>query len=198
MSVPAEIAHPQASLDEIKDLSRSKRGGDALMLLMLLRAEHTARVRRGETFAINPRRMSECRTLHWTEGRFREARDALICAKYLKVVEPGQNTRCGRRGAQYTLVEQFPLVTVAEQRAKRRAVAAFFRDARGNAPTGSRKAMASLIREAKRCAKLAKSTDTAAPTRQPTEQISRLQRWRTGARTRRHLAVVHEIKSESP
>jgi hypothetical protein len=93
-----------ASKSEIKDLSQEKNGGDALMLLMLLRSEHTARVRRGETFALNCRALADCQSLSWTEDRFRNARDVLLRCGHIKVVCPVRHRRRGRTAAQYTLV----------------------------------------------------------------------------------------------
>jgi hypothetical protein len=81
-----------------------KNGGDALMLLLLLRAEHTARVRRAETFALNCRAMALCASLSWTEDRFRNARDVLLRCGHIKRVTPGKNRRSGRTPTQYTLV----------------------------------------------------------------------------------------------
>ena len=98
-------ANPRASKEEIKHLSSiGKNGGDALMLLMLFRAEHSARVRRGETFAINPKKMAEHQSLDWSPDRFRAARKLLLAGGYIKVTEPGKNSRNGRRSTQYTLV----------------------------------------------------------------------------------------------
>ena len=73
-------------------------------LLMLLRAEHQARVQRGETFALNVKAMADKETLAWTPGRFRNAIDVLLRAGYIKLVEGGHNTRRGRVAKQYTLV----------------------------------------------------------------------------------------------
>jgi Bifunctional DNA primase/polymerase, N-terminal len=90
--------------DELRMLSAlGSNGGDAAMLLMLLRAEHTARVRRGESFAINPKAMAERRSLQWTPRRFRGARDALLRGGFITVAEPCKNSRNGRVSAQYTL-----------------------------------------------------------------------------------------------
>ena len=100
-------ANARASKEEIKHLSSiGKNGGDALMLLMLLRAEHSARVRRGETFAINPKAMAECQSLEWTPDRFRAAKKLLLIGGYIVVTEPGHNSRNGRTSTQYTLVSR--------------------------------------------------------------------------------------------
>jgi len=98
-------ATAQATKFEVKDLSaQGKNGGDALMLLMLFRAEHSARVRRGETFEINPKAMAKCQSLHWSPGRIRAARNVLLEAGYIKVVAQARNCRTGRMATQYTLV----------------------------------------------------------------------------------------------
>lgn len=91
--------------DEIKDLcGRSKHGGDAVALLLLLRAKHYGRTLRGETFALNVRATAESKTLDWTIERFRNAIKVLLGAGFLKIVTHGQNSRTGRRATQYTLV----------------------------------------------------------------------------------------------
>ena len=90
--------------DEIKDIcARGKNGGDAVALLMLLRAEHQARILRGETFALNTQAMAEQGTLDWTVERFRNAIKLLLEADYIRIVSKGKNTRGGRKATQYTL-----------------------------------------------------------------------------------------------
>ena len=97
-------ASARVSKAEVKHISTlGKNGGDALMLLMLFRAEHSARVRVGETFAINPKAMAECRSLDWTADRFRTATKLLLAGGYLKITKPGKNSRYGRTSTQYTL-----------------------------------------------------------------------------------------------
>jgi hypothetical protein len=71
---------------------------------MLLRAEHQARVARGETFALNVKAMVERETLAWTGDRFRKAIKVLLEANYLERVVESSNGRNGRIAAQYTLV----------------------------------------------------------------------------------------------
>ena len=90
--------------NEVKHFCGYKNGGDAVALLMLLRAEHQARVQRGETFALNVKAMADKETLAWTPGRFRNAIDVLLRAGYIKLAEGGHNTRHGRVAKQYTLV----------------------------------------------------------------------------------------------
>jgi hypothetical protein len=95
-------ANAQAEKAEIKGLSQEKNGGDAFMLLMLFRAEHTARVLRGETFEINVKAMAKCKSLCWSARRFRNARDVLLATGHIKITEPGRNCRTGRLATQYT------------------------------------------------------------------------------------------------
>jgi bifunctional DNA primase/polymerase-like protein len=90
--------------NEVKRLCTFDHGGDAVALLMLLRAEHQARVQRGETFALNVKAMADKETLAWTTGRFRKAIDVLLRAGYIKLVESGHNTKRGRVAQQFTLV----------------------------------------------------------------------------------------------
>ncbi len=95
----------RSDAEEMKALScEGKNGGDAFMLLMLLRAEHRARVLRGETFALNPKAMAKAKTLDWSRERFENAIRLLLRAGYIKQIAPGTNTRHGRTSAQYTLV----------------------------------------------------------------------------------------------
>ena len=65
------------------------------MRLRPIRAEHQARVQRGETFALNAKAMSDKETLAWTPDRFRKAIGVLLSAGYIKQVE-GTQTRPGR------------------------------------------------------------------------------------------------------
>ena len=89
---------------EAKHLSAlGPHGGDAGLFLILLRAEHSARVRRGETFAINCEAMAKAKTLNWSRRRFRAARNVLLAGGYLKIVAPSRNSRGGRTATQYTL-----------------------------------------------------------------------------------------------
>jgi hypothetical protein len=95
----------RSDAEEVKALSgEGKNGGDAFMLLMLLRAEHLTRVLRGETFALNPKAMAKAKTLDWSRERFENAIRLLMRAGYIKQTAPGRNTRHGRTSAQYTLV----------------------------------------------------------------------------------------------
>jgi len=97
--------------DEIKAVAAlGRHGGDAFMLLALLRVEHTARVARGETFAIAARAMAKTGTLPgWTEERFENARDTLIAGEFIRCVSQFRNGRSGRSAAQYTFVDRSPV-----------------------------------------------------------------------------------------
>lgn len=91
---------------EILALSRldPKGASDALALLTTLRIEHGARSRRDETFCITPHAMARDDVIPgWSRQRYMRARDLLIAAKLLEKVSSFQNTRDGRRGAQYRL-----------------------------------------------------------------------------------------------
>jgi hypothetical protein len=93
---------------EIRALAtlNTKTASDAMMLLLLLRIEHTARCRRGETFTITPKAMAEVEVIPgWKPQRYRTARDVLLRADLLKVVSSFCNSRNGRRSAQYCLPE---------------------------------------------------------------------------------------------
>jgi hypothetical protein len=80
-------------------LSQRSTGPDALMLLALLRWMHTARVSRGDTFAITPRSMSGS-VLPWSRKRIEKARDLLLEFGLVVMVRPFK----GRgKGARYTL-----------------------------------------------------------------------------------------------
>jgi hypothetical protein len=96
----------RTDVTEIKEVCGcSKNGGDAFALLMLLRAEHQARVLRGETFKLSTEAMSKSSTLpRWTIERFRNAIKVLLAAQFITVVTAAGNTRSGRKAAEYTLV----------------------------------------------------------------------------------------------
>jgi hypothetical protein len=89
---------------EIKLLnSMGRNGADAVVLLMVLRAEHGARYSRGETFSIVAEAMQEKQTIpgwHWK--RYVAARDLLLKAGKLKRVMDRQKTRTGWLPAKYT------------------------------------------------------------------------------------------------
>ena len=91
--------------EQVKDLVAEPHGGDAVALLMLLRAEHQARiVLRGETFALNVKAMVKAETMpSWTLERYRNAISTLLRKGYLQKAEEAHNSRRGRVAAQFTL-----------------------------------------------------------------------------------------------
>jgi hypothetical protein len=96
-------AKARVGKDELKHLcSFGSHGGDAVALLLLLRGDHTARVRRGETFAISCKAMAKAKSLDWSVRRFSAARDVLLAAGYIKVVSSGRNSRTGHTSTKYT------------------------------------------------------------------------------------------------
>lgn len=92
----------------------------AYYLLALLRAEHTTRVERGETFALVPEAMVSkmpVPTVSVSAGVLRQARDLLLALGYL--VKVSEHRSLGRRGwsaAQYTLSVGVEIVTVPVER----------------------------------------------------------------------------------
>jgi hypothetical protein len=105
----ASVARTNAA--EMKELAaRSKNGGDAAMLLMLLRCEHQARALRGETFALDTNAMAGSNTLPgWTIERFRNAIKVLLAANFIKLAAAGRNTRFGRKATRYELSSREPI-----------------------------------------------------------------------------------------
>lgn len=97
--------------DEIRWLTKEYQNGDAaLTLLLLFRAEHTARCLRGETFAICIEAMVNAETLGgWSARRYRDARDVLLSLGLIELVSES----CGPRAAQYRLAERRPTPSVA-------------------------------------------------------------------------------------
>ena len=67
-----------SALDRLCRLS-PRLGPDAMALLLMLQAQHTARCRRGETFSITPRSMAAHGVIPgWTRERYERARDLLL------------------------------------------------------------------------------------------------------------------------
>ena len=92
-----------SEIDELCRLSRNN-GPDAFMLLMRLRIEHSARCRRGETFAITPKAMARDNVVPgWTRERYQKARDLLLLAGLVGKVTCVRSTADGRVAAQYRL-----------------------------------------------------------------------------------------------
>lgn len=83
--------------DEIERLP-----GDALKLLSKLRADHTARCERGETFAIPATAMAKAKIM--SRHRIERARTILLREHLIVQVAPMMNTAAGRVPAQYRLV----------------------------------------------------------------------------------------------
>ena len=94
-----------SALDRLCRLS-SRLGPDAMALLLMLQAQHTARCRRGETFAITPRAMADHEVIPgWPRERYERARDLLLEAGLVVLVSP--HIRKGRKAAQYALVDAY-------------------------------------------------------------------------------------------
>jgi hypothetical protein len=91
-------------LDHLMNLDH-KSGGNAYALLHVLRDEHSARCRRGETFAITPKAMADAQVMRgWTRETYEKVRDLLLKAGLLKLVTKfAENNLEGRRAAQYSL-----------------------------------------------------------------------------------------------
>lgn len=86
------------SREEIETLGRLRRG-DALALVLRLRLEHSARVMRGETFALSTTALEMANTINgWSRQNYRTAIKEAISSEWLRVVRsaPGQPS-------QYTL-----------------------------------------------------------------------------------------------
>jgi len=83
-----------------------KHGPDALILLQVLRDEHSARCRRGEEFSITPTAMAKAGLIPgWTRERFEHARDLLLAAGYIeRVVDFKRNSAAGRLAGKFRLV----------------------------------------------------------------------------------------------
>jgi hypothetical protein len=89
--------------DEVRFFASVPQGVSALTLLMLLRAEHGARCKRGETFAICPRAMRRDQVLaDWSEKRLREARTVLLELDFIREVTSATRSS----PAQYELVDR--------------------------------------------------------------------------------------------
>jgi hypothetical protein len=92
--------------EEIDGLARrSRRGGsDAVVLLALLRITHSARCRRGETFALAAASMAAAGVISgWSRERYRRARDLLLEAGLIERVSACRVMPTGRVPAQYRL-----------------------------------------------------------------------------------------------
>ena len=91
---------------EIVELCRldKNNGTDAFTLLMVLRIEHSARCRRGETFSITPKAMARDNVVPgWTRERYEKARNLLLLGRWIEKVADLRTTPEGRVAAQYRL-----------------------------------------------------------------------------------------------
>lgn len=84
-----------------------KHGGDAWLLLTMLRHDHAARCARGETFNITPTEMVAAQVIPgWSQHRYERARDLLLKVGLIELARPYKR-RCGRvgSGAEYRFPE---------------------------------------------------------------------------------------------
>lgn len=98
----------KTSVPEMERLNQldPKRASDALLLLLTLRAKHSARCQRGETFSITPKAMADSDVIGgWTRERYQCARDLLLQAGLLVQIRGFQAGGGGRTAAQYTLLD---------------------------------------------------------------------------------------------
>ena len=112
-------ATSRTDADEIRQMAAMFSNGDsALMLLMLFRAEHDARMARGETFVINIEGMVKKQVLgNWSARKYREARDTLLEFGLIECVRPAAY----HRAAEYRLTDRV-LTPSTAARARRGAV----------------------------------------------------------------------------
>jgi hypothetical protein len=99
----------KTSLTELDLLSRTSRkhGPEALLLMLKLRAMHTDRCRRGETFCLTPRSMANAGMIAgWSRERFQHARNVLLQAGLIVQVTPFRRRGDKRQAAQYRLAEK--------------------------------------------------------------------------------------------
>ncbi len=109
-------ATSRTDADEIRQMAAMFSNGDsALMLLMLFRAEHDARMGRGETFVINIEGMVNKQVLgNWSARKYREARDTLLATGLIECVRPA----AFRRAAEYRLTERVLTPSIAKRTAR--------------------------------------------------------------------------------
>lgn len=99
-------------MSEMDVLSAHGKEGTTLAfpLLVKLRGEHSGRMARGETFALNQGAMVREQTMPgWTRYDYEKARKVLLAAGFVQIVEDGRNSRTGRVSTRYKLAE--PTVT---------------------------------------------------------------------------------------
>ena len=108
-------ARTAVSADEIRIVASLS--ADAFALLMLLRSEHGARAKRGETFAISINAMVKARVLgRWSARRLRKAREILLADDYIRLVREALLGPSGRTSAQYMLVPPRLAPAIARRR----------------------------------------------------------------------------------
>lgn len=93
--------------DETNRLSQanSRHAGNAVLLLAQLRIDHTARVARGNTFALSAGAMTDANYIPgWTRECYQHAKALLLQTGLPECVSEFRNTGGGRQAAQFTLV----------------------------------------------------------------------------------------------
>jgi hypothetical protein len=81
-----------------------KTAGDAVLLLLRLKMDHSARCARGETFALNSPAMEREQVIKgWSRERYEAARDLLLEAGSIECVQPFQRIKGQCHAAQYSL-----------------------------------------------------------------------------------------------
>ncbi len=98
--------------DEVRAITgRFKNGSDVVTLVLLLRAEHSARVARGETFYLSIKAMVEGHVIgDWAAARYRNARDNALEMGLIRFVEFGPDGN-----ARYTLGERALTPSIAKR-----------------------------------------------------------------------------------
>jgi len=99
----------RTSLAELDALCRisPKHSPDALVLLLKLRAAHSARCRRDETFCLTPRSMANAGVIEgWSRERFEHARDVLLEAGLIVLVSPFRRIGGQHQAAQYRFAKK--------------------------------------------------------------------------------------------
>jgi hypothetical protein len=100
--------------DEIRALmALAPNGAEAFSLLQLLRVEHGARCKRGETFSLVVESMVRDRVMgKWSARRYREARDVLLQAGLIREVREARHMVA----AEYTLADRVLTPSIAVRR----------------------------------------------------------------------------------
>ena len=96
--------------DEVRYLCGIEGGDSAFALLQLLRAEHAARCKAGQTFIINVEGMVASRVMgSWAARKYRAARDVLIAEGLIIMVKPA----VWKRAAEYVLADRILTPSIA-------------------------------------------------------------------------------------